>query len=204
MFAATTLSIRASADFGALTTGAAGTQIRGSEYDGRIPLVGPPRPTSGPVPSSAGAVGVADGCTGGSVDGTSDGATIGGAGFEFGVIGRPFPPLFPGVVTSDLCGSARKLIRSGSTDCSLLGNSDVNGYGIRMTRISAAPRSTWRAREAAAGPERRRLFWSSSRLGYGRRLAFVPGFASLEDAFSSPPGYHAGQQRPAGMGYSPR
>lgn len=95
---ATTLSIRASADFGALTTGAAGTQMRGSEYDGRMPLVAPPRPISGPVPSSAGSAGVAGavGETGGSVDGTSVGATSGGAVVFRVVSGRPLPPLFPG------------------------------------------------------------------------------------------------------------
>lgn len=129
MAAATVLSIRASADLGALTTGAAGTQIRGSEYDGRIPRVAPPRPISGPVPSSTGgAVGVAVGATGGSVDGTSVGATSGGDGAgRFGVMGRPFPPLFPGDGVVDVWGSARKLIRSGSTACSLLLNSEVNG-----------------------------------------------------------------------------
>ena len=141
---ATTLSMRASADLGALTTGAAGTQIRGSEYEGRMPFVGPPRPMRGPVPSSDGATGAAGGAglTGGSDDGTSVGATIGGAGLAPGVTGRPFPPLFPGDVVGLSCGKARKLIRSGSTRCSCGPKIDVNGYGISSTRNKAAPTST--------------------------------------------------------------
>ena len=98
-----------------MTTGAAGTQMRGSEYEGRIPRVGPPRPISGPVPSSSVAGGEAGAVeTGGRLDGTSVGATSGGAGVERSVvIGRPFPPLRPGEDGSAVCGSARKLIRSG-------------------------------------------------------------------------------------------
>jgi len=135
--------MRSCADFGALTTGAAGTQMRGSEYDGRMPFVAPPRPISGPLPSSsAGAGGVAAGATGGMPFGTSVGATSGGTGFLLGVSGRPFPPLFPGVLVADACGSARKLMRSGSTGCSLAGNSDVNGYGTSRMRSSAAPTTT--------------------------------------------------------------
>src|SRR5690349_9311351 len=145
MPAATTLSIRACADFGALTTGAAGTQMRGSEYEGRIPFVGPPRPMSGPVPSSTGASGVAGafGVTGGTVDGTSVGATRGGGGADVrGVIGRPLPPLLPGLFVAGVCGSARKLMRSGSTGCSFVANSEVNGYGTRRILSSAAPTRT--------------------------------------------------------------
>src|SRR5215207_7221569 len=102
--------MRASADFGALTTGAAGTQMRGSEYDGRMPLVGPPRPMSGPVPSSELGVAVGAGATGGRVVGTEVGATSGGAGVLRVLTGRPFPPLFPGEVVGLSCGSARKLM----------------------------------------------------------------------------------------------
>jgi len=120
--------MRSCADFGALTTGAGGTQMRGSEYDGRIPRVAPPRPMSGPFASSSAAGGGAAGVTGGSVDGTSVGATIGrGASRFVGVSGRPFPPLLPGVFVVEACGSARKLMRSGSTGFSLDENSDVNG-----------------------------------------------------------------------------
>src|SRR5690349_3712014 len=113
---AMTLSMRASADFGALTTGAAGTQIRGSEYDGRMPFVGPPPPISGPVPSSGATTGAGGAVlTGGRVVGTADGATSGGAGFAFGVSGRPLPPLLPGDGVGLTWGSARKLMRSGTT-----------------------------------------------------------------------------------------
>jgi hypothetical protein len=71
--------MRPSADLGALTTGAAETQMRGSEYDGRMPAVAPPFPMSGPVPSSVlVTVGGAAGLTGGNSDGTVEGATIGG------------------------------------------------------------------------------------------------------------------------------
>ena len=78
-----------------------------------MPLVGPPRPMSGPVPSSVvtGAAGVA--VTGGRALGTAVGATSGGAGVEFVVTGRPLPPLLPGDVAALSCGSSRKLIRSG-------------------------------------------------------------------------------------------
>jgi hypothetical protein len=62
-----------------------------------MPFVGPPRPMSGPVPSSDGAAAaVGAGLTGGSDEGTAVGATIGGAGLAPGVIGLAFPPLFPG------------------------------------------------------------------------------------------------------------
>jgi len=186
---ATTLSMRASADFGALTTGAAGTQIRGSEYEGRIPFVGPPRPMSGPVPSSDGATGAAGaGLTGGSDEGTSVGATIGGAGLAPGVSGRALPPLFPGDGVGLACGNARKLIRSGSTGCSFGPKIDVNGYGISSTRNNAAPTRTWRAIETTTGPDRRRLSRSVARLGYGRRAASLPRFTSSVDCwFSGPP-----------------
>jgi hypothetical protein len=71
----------------------------------------------------AGAVGE----TGGNVDGTSVGATRGGAVVLRVVSGRPLPPLFPGEFVADDCGSARKLMRSGWMGCSFGPNSDVNG-----------------------------------------------------------------------------
>ena len=151
-----------------------------------MPLVGPPRPTNGPVPSSDGVTeGVGVGDAGGSVVGTSVGATSGGAGLAV-VMGLPFPPLFPGDVFVDDCGSARKLIRSGSTGCSLLANSEVNGYGMSSTRRSAAPMRTCRTSETTAGPESRRRPVVSARFGYGRLMR--PACASVLSWLSVPPG----------------
>jgi len=69
------------------------------------------------------------------------------------------------VFAVDACGSARKLMRSGSTGFSLDENSDVNGYGMRRIRRSATPTTTWRTIEMIAGPESRRRPWVSARLG---------------------------------------
>jgi len=61
------------------------------------------------------------------VDGTSLGATSGGGAAVRGVTGRPLPPLLPGEFVASVCGNARKLMRSGSTFCSFVANSEVNG-----------------------------------------------------------------------------
>src|SRR5256714_15669168 len=91
MASAIRLSIVCFTLFGALTTGPGGSHTRGSDYGGRTPLVGPPVPTSGPVPSSAAFLAGPEGT--GIVVGTATGATT---RISRGVNGLPSPPLLPG------------------------------------------------------------------------------------------------------------
>ena len=93
---------------GSETTGAGGTQSRGSPYDGRTPAVGPPDPITSPLPDGA-----ADEVLGaGSALGIVVGARSGGGGALRFASGRPSPPLRPGVVTGPAFGSAMKLMCS--------------------------------------------------------------------------------------------
>jgi len=69
------------------------------------------------------------------------------------------------VFAVDACGSARKLMRSGSTGFSRDEKSEVNGYGTRRIRSRAIPMTTWRTIEMIAGPDSRRRPWASARLG---------------------------------------
>ena len=85
-----------------------GDHSLGSVYVGRIPRVGPPPPTRGPLPSDA------DGWVVAGADGIVVGISVGETSFCGGVLltGLPSPPLFPATGAPVAFGSRRNPIRS--------------------------------------------------------------------------------------------